>query len=236
MDTSNVRDMGIQFDNPNYFWRCAFCTEELETVAALTTHIDTVHQTDLFKFDCVLCNFKTKGPKLLREHIAESHGDGGGPDVATTATTDTSTKNPQIQRFDTLNFPLLNPYNAQQENNDKTKTVALQTIDTPRPRNIANDGHPEVVTLDVEDMEQYAQRSLNDGHPEVVTLDVEDVEQDVQRSLLEDGLEDEALDSDGQIDEFQCRHCGIHKEVDDEIWYACPYAVFHGFSKSGRTE
>ena len=161
-----------------------------------------------FKFDCVLCNFKTKGPKFLREHIAESHGDGGGPDAATTATTDTSTKNPQIQRFDTLNFPPLNPYNAQQENNDKTKTVALQTIDTPRPRNIANDGHPEVVTLDVED-----------------------VEQDVQRSLLEDGLEDEALDSDGQIDEFQCRHCGIHKEVDDEIWYACPYAVFHGYSQ-----
>ena len=101
-----------------------------------------------------------------------------------------------------------NNNNAQQENNDKTKTVALQTIDTPRPRNIANDGHPEVVTLDVEDMEQ-----------------------DAQRSLLEDGLEDEALDSDGQIDEFQCRHCGIHKEVDDEIWYACPYAVFHGYSQ-----
>jgi hypothetical protein len=208
MDTSNVRDLGSQFDNPNYFWRCAFCTEELETFAALTTHIDTVHQTDLFKFDCGLCNFKTKGPKFLREHIAESHGDGGGPDAATTATTDTSTKNPQIQRFDTLNFPPLNPYNAQQENNDKTKTVALQTIDTPRLRNIANDGHPEVVTLDVEDMEQ-----------------------DAQRSLLEDGLEDEALDSDGQIDEFQCRHCGIHKEVDDEIWYACPYAVFHGYSQ-----
>jgi hypothetical protein len=206
MDTSNVRDLGSQFDNPDYFWRCAFCTEELETFAALTTHIDTVHQTDLFKFNCGLCNFKTKGPKFLREHIAESHGDGGGPDAATTATTDTSTKNPQIQRFDALNFPPLNPYNAQQENNDKTKTVALQTIDIPRPRNIANDGHPEVVTLDVEDMEQ-----------------------DAQRSLLEDGLEDEALDSDGQIDEFQCRHCGIHKEVDDEIWYACPYAVFHGY-------
>ena len=39
--------------------------------------------------------------------------------------------------------------------------------------------------------------------------------------------------SDGQIDEFQCQHCGIHKELDDETWYACPYAIFHGLMKSG---
>ena len=39
--------------------------------------------------------------------------------------------------------------------------------------------------------------------------------------------------SDGQIDEFQCQHCGIHKELDDETWYACPYAIFHGLIKSG---
>ena len=39
--------------------------------------------------------------------------------------------------------------------------------------------------------------------------------------------------SDGQIDEFQCQHCGIHKELDDETWYACPYAIFHGLVKSG---
>ena len=38
--------------------------------------------------------------------------------------------------------------------------------------------------------------------------------------------------SDGQIDEFQCQHCGIHKELDDETWYACPYAIFHGLIKS----
>ena len=37
--------------------------------------------------------------------------------------------------------------------------------------------------------------------------------------------------SDGQIDEFQCQHCGIHKELDDETWYACPYAIFHGLMK-----
>jgi hypothetical protein len=42
--------------------------------------------------------------------------------------------------------------------------------------------------------------------------------------------------SDGQIDEFQCRHCGIHKELDDETWYACPYAIFHGLIKSGSAE
>ena len=39
--------------------------------------------------------------------------------------------------------------------------------------------------------------------------------------------------SDGQIDEFQCQHCGVHKEHDDETWYACPYAIFHGLIKSG---
>ena len=39
--------------------------------------------------------------------------------------------------------------------------------------------------------------------------------------------------SDGQIDEFQCQHCGIHKDLDDETWYACPYAIFHGLMKSG---
>ena len=39
--------------------------------------------------------------------------------------------------------------------------------------------------------------------------------------------------SDGQIDEFQCQHCGIHKELDDETWYACPYAIFHGLMKNG---
>ena len=39
--------------------------------------------------------------------------------------------------------------------------------------------------------------------------------------------------SDGQINEFQCQHCGIHKELDDETWYACPYAIFHGLVKSG---
>ena len=42
--------------------------------------------------------------------------------------------------------------------------------------------------------------------------------------------------SDGQIDEFQCQHCGIHKELDDETWYACPYAIFHGLIKSGSDQ
>ena len=42
--------------------------------------------------------------------------------------------------------------------------------------------------------------------------------------------------SDGQIDEFQCQHCGIHKELDDETWYACPYAIFHGSIKSGSRQ
>ena len=34
--------------------------------------------------------------------------------------------------------------------------------------------------------------------------------------------------SDGQIDEFQCQECGVHKDLDDETWNECPYAIFHG--------
>ena len=37
--------------------------------------------------------------------------------------------------------------------------------------------------------------------------------------------------SDGQINEFLCRHCGRHKDLDDEAWNACPYAIFHGLIK-----
>ena len=39
--------------------------------------------------------------------------------------------------------------------------------------------------------------------------------------------------SDGQINEFLCRHCGRHRELDNETWNACPYAIFHGLIKSG---
>ena len=37
--------------------------------------------------------------------------------------------------------------------------------------------------------------------------------------------------SDGQINEFLCRHCGRHQDLDDEAWDACPYAIFHGLVK-----
>ena len=37
--------------------------------------------------------------------------------------------------------------------------------------------------------------------------------------------------SDGQINEFLCRHCGRHRELDNETWNACPYAIFHGLMK-----
>ena len=37
--------------------------------------------------------------------------------------------------------------------------------------------------------------------------------------------------SDGQINEFLCRHCGRHRDLDDETWNACPYAIFHGLMK-----
>ena len=37
--------------------------------------------------------------------------------------------------------------------------------------------------------------------------------------------------SDGQINEFLCEHCGRHRELDEESWNACPYAIFHGLIK-----
>ena len=37
--------------------------------------------------------------------------------------------------------------------------------------------------------------------------------------------------SDGQINEFLCKHCGRHRELDNETWNACPYAIFHGLMK-----
>ena len=37
--------------------------------------------------------------------------------------------------------------------------------------------------------------------------------------------------SDGQINEFLCQHCGRHRELDNETWNACPYAIFHGLMK-----
>ena len=93
--TSNMSDLGSQFDNPDYFLGCAFCVQELETVAALTAHIDETHKGNLFKFDCQLCNFKARGPKSLWEHIAEMHDE--GPDANTsTFTTDSRPDNTTI--------------------------------------------------------------------------------------------------------------------------------------------
>ena len=43
---------------------------EVDTEDELNVHIESVHQNDLFKFSCKLCNFKTKGPRLLRQRTA----------------------------------------------------------------------------------------------------------------------------------------------------------------------
>ena len=59
---------------------------------------------------------------------------------------------------------------------------------------------------------------------------------DFHRMLFKDFplfLPDSPPFSDGQINEFQCQHCGIHKDLDDETWNACPYAIFHGLMKNG---
>ena len=73
-----------QPDDHNCFWRCGFCPREEDTIDALSGHIESVHQNNLFKLDCKLCSFEAEGPSLLRQHTAESHGSGDGPGSTTT--------------------------------------------------------------------------------------------------------------------------------------------------------
>ena len=55
----------------DYYFKCAFCPEELDDDAALKVHIESKHLDDLFKFPCEYCEFVAQGPKFLRQHQSE---------------------------------------------------------------------------------------------------------------------------------------------------------------------
>ena len=46
----DVQRLSAQLDRPNTFWTCAFCSNELDTLLALTAHIDEKHQDGLFLY------------------------------------------------------------------------------------------------------------------------------------------------------------------------------------------
>ena len=58
----------------DYYFKCAFCVEELQDEKALKIHIDSKHSEDLFKFPCGDCGFNAQGPKFLKQHQNEKHG------------------------------------------------------------------------------------------------------------------------------------------------------------------
>ena len=39
----DVRTLSKQFDGPDTFWGCSYCYKELDTLVALTAHVDVVH-------------------------------------------------------------------------------------------------------------------------------------------------------------------------------------------------
>ena len=49
----------------------------LDTQADLETHIDSLHQRELFLFRCDTCGFLAQGPKYLRRHKRLVHNDRG---------------------------------------------------------------------------------------------------------------------------------------------------------------
>jgi hypothetical protein len=75
----------IQDDPEVYYYKCAFCPIEFGTGVKLKTHIESVHQDDLFQFQCGTCGFKAEGPRNLREHIRLAHGAHGALSAATIA-------------------------------------------------------------------------------------------------------------------------------------------------------
>ena len=81
---SDTTDSGESIlDDPDiYHWRCAFCPTVLDTQADLETHIDSLHQRELFLFRCDTCGFLAQGPKYLRRHkrlVHKDRGDGEYP-------------------------------------------------------------------------------------------------------------------------------------------------------------
>lgn len=69
----DVHHISTQLDQPNTFWRSAFCPEEWDTLLALIAHTDENHKGHLFRFECGSCKFQAGGPRLLRENQARAH-------------------------------------------------------------------------------------------------------------------------------------------------------------------
>jgi hypothetical protein len=63
-----------KLEKSDYYFKCAFCVEELQDEKALKIHIDSKHSEDLFKFPCGDCGFNAQGPKFLKQHQNEKHG------------------------------------------------------------------------------------------------------------------------------------------------------------------
>ena len=59
----------------DYYYKCAFCVEELKDAKTLKIHIESKHSEDLFKFPCDDCDFNAEGPRFLKKHQHEKkHG------------------------------------------------------------------------------------------------------------------------------------------------------------------
>ena len=59
----------------DYYYKCAFCVEELKDAKTLKIHIESKHSEDLFKFPCDDCEFNAEGPRFLKKHQHEKkHG------------------------------------------------------------------------------------------------------------------------------------------------------------------
>ena len=56
-----------------YYFKCAFCPEELDDNAALKVHIDSKHLDDLSKFPCENCYYLAEDTKTLRQHQLFHH-------------------------------------------------------------------------------------------------------------------------------------------------------------------
>ena len=64
-----------KMEKSEYYFKCAFCVEELQDAKTLKIHIESKHSEDLFKFPCGDCEFNAEGPKFLKQHQNEKkHG------------------------------------------------------------------------------------------------------------------------------------------------------------------
>merc|ERR1712110_1320954 len=64
-----------KLEKSDYYFKCAFCVEELQDAKTLKIHIESKHSEDLFKFPCGDCEFNAEGPKFLKQHQNEKNMD-----------------------------------------------------------------------------------------------------------------------------------------------------------------